>query len=364
MASRIKRISAGQNWLTGGGKLQFDLSFLPSGYRIDAATLCADLTMDAPAAGVSAEQQTGLLSGAECERRIRTTGHGLNAQDWQLEGKDSIRPAQLAQGNGQAVPMFWQLGFRDPRSIEPTDASSATAYYKGKALDVYCARPADILAGFAVTAGTAWLEFELSPLPEGTVPQSIVTGYVEVIGKEVKLPAGALVDLIMVKNDGSAITEAELGNMHLVRDGVENLLERFRLPGLSRSFNRYIARGAQVQGATDGVEGEALPANNVPFASVWHPVPPFKATKLPVAREAFVFTFDGTLAPNVARMFYRYVEPMDEVATVKAAAKLGYPVDADSTVDAKTASKNGVPADAPFKGIAGLMARKLRSRRR
>lgn len=355
---RIVRISAGQNWLANGGKMQFPLDFVPSNYRVEAAFIEGDLTMDVPAAGVTSEQQTLLLDSYESERRLRGTGIGESCADWCLNGKDVVRPAALAVGNGQGVKLFWPIGFRDPRSIEPQDSSPAGNFYKGKALDVYLRKPADLVAGWVITAGTAQLVVFLSPLPVGVIPQSIIKGYVEVIGKEVKLPPGRYVDLFMVKNDGAVITEAELGNVQLTRDSIENILEKTRTPQLARQFNYFVAKGTTAQAAS--AEGEALPnSGSLPFAPFITQDEGFKATKLHWAREQLLLTFDGTLAPNIARVFYRIVEPMDEVASAKAAVKLGIPVDEGTVFHPKTASKNGIPEGTPFRAVAGVLARRV-----
>ncbi len=356
--ARIIRISASQNWLTGGGKLQFPLDFLPVGHRITAAHLEAAITIDVPAAGFTADQQTALVTGIEQERRLRTTGLGESAIDWSIQGKDTVRPAALTTGNGQVVSLFWPLAFSDPRNIQGNDHAPATAFLRGKTLDVYLAKAADIVAATVVQSGTVQLVCFLEPLPEGVVPASIVKGYVEVIGKETRLPAGRYTDLVMVKNDGTTITEAELGNIQLTMDGSTNLLERARTPQLARQFNYFRSKGTTQQAAS--AEGEALPNSGalpmVPFISTEDG---YKATKLANVRQQLVLTFDGTLAANVARLFYRYIEPRTAEATIKGAVKLGYKVGAKSIVDPKTASKKGVPEGARYEDSAGIMAARI-----
>lgn len=355
---RIIRKSAAQNWLSGGGKLQFPLDFLPAGYRIESIFLCGDLTVTAPAAGVTSEEQTRLVDGIEQDRRLRTTGIGESAMDWCLNGKDIVRPAALAVGAGQAVNYFWPLSYRDPRGVSPNDASPATEFYKGQALDVYLKDPNTIVAGYLVTAGTGYLVVHLSDRPAAVVPQSLVKGYVEVIGKETKLPAGVPVDLVMVKNDGSAFTDAELGNIQLTLDGHTNILERARIADLAREFNYSLAAGGTQQGA--GVEGEALPnSGSLPWVPLMFAEKGQKATKLPRARQQVIMTFDGTLAANIARVFYRYIEPQDEVQTAKAGAKLGIPMDERTVVQGKTATKTGLPVDGDFKSTHGILPRRF-----
>jgi hypothetical protein len=358
--ARIVRITPSKPFAPG--KMQFDLDLLPAGYRIDSVT--AELTgaLNVPAAGLTSAQQTRLLSAVEQDRRIRSDGLGLDALDWLVKGRDMMRPADIAVNAAAPVALVWPIELRDPRAIEPKDTSVPTEFYKNQTLNLYWANPTDILAALAVNAGTSvQLVFQLSERAPGVVPASTVIGYVEVIGKETKLPAGRIVDLVLVKNDASAITEAELGNMHLTLDGKHHLLERARLPQLVRDFNRYVAGGAQVQGATDGVEGEALAENAVPFAPIWHPETGYKATQLDGADEVATFVYDGTLAGNVARLYYRMREEQDEVATAKAAQKLGIPVNASTVFEGKTASKNGLPPGASFKRAAGVMARRIRS---
>lgn len=353
----ITRISGGQNYLAAGGKLPFNFDFAPSKYRIAAAFVEFDGTIDVPAAGVTAEQLTQLVSAIECERRLRTTGLGESAMDWVVNMKDVVRPLALAVGAGQALKMYWPITFRDPRNVSPEDTAPATDFYKGKTLDVYCAKPSDLVAGLAVV-GTVQLVLHLEELPTDVVPVSIVKGFVEVIGKETRLPPGHYVDLVLLKNDGSNITDAEMGNMQLTLDGKTNVLEKARLPQLLRSFNYFAAKGTAAQAA--GIGGEALPNDGTtPLLPLIHQRPGFKATKLAWAEEYTQFVYDGTLAPNIARIYYRFIEASDEAATFKAAEKLGIKVTEKTIAVGKTDSKNALPAGAFFKRTAGLMARRI-----
>jgi hypothetical protein len=363
--SRIFRVSAGQNFLTGGGKLQFPTEFLPILNRVEALFIEISAVVDVPAAGLTSEQATMLVDLVECERRVRTTGLGIDGEDWLLNGKDVTRPAALAVGNGQALELFYPLSYRDPRGVEPMDGALPVEFIRGKTVDVHLKRPSDILAGLAVQSGTVQLVAFLSPMPAGgVIPTSIVTNYVEVIGKEVKIPRGRIVDAFIRKNDGSTITDAEMGNMSLTRDGSVNIFERARTKQLARQFNYFCAKGAQAQGAADGVEGEAFPNDgSLPLVPLVSQLPGYKATKLHAVQDALTLTFDGTLAPNTARCYFRIIEEADEVTTVKAATKLGMELDAEATIEGKTASKNGVHSDVPFRKVNGVIPRRIRGAR-
>lgn len=342
------------------GKMQFELNCLPADdYRIDAAFIVIRGGLNIPAAGLTSDQQTRLIQLVECERRLRFDGIGGSVLDWAQAGKDSQRPAQLAPGADVAVHLAWPLNIgRDERFIEPADSAPATAFYAGKMLDVHMAKVSDILAGLAVNAGAqVYVEFHLSPLSDGTVPASCIVNYVDFTAKETILPAGDLVDCVIVKNDGSAITDAELGNMRLNADAKVDLVEsNTRLATLVRRFNRFIAKGAQVQGATDGVEGESMDLDSVPFVAVWTPMPPAKGTQLPRAEKKFTLYNDGTLATGSARVYYRMREVQDELTRFRGAKKVyGSRVTADSFMEAKTASKNGVHESRGF--LSGIAAR-------
>lgn len=348
--TRIVRISASKAW--AAGKMPVDLDFLPRGYVIDAAFVEMDGTLNVPAAGITSDQQTRLLSNVESERRLRIDGLGLSTADWHQMGKDAVRPANIAVGAAQPFNMTWPIGWNDRRGIDPTDAPPATDFYKGKTLDLYFADPTTILAALAVNAGTSvQVTFHLSKLPPGKVPASTVIGYMEYIGKETKLPAGHYVDLFIQKLDGAAITDAELGNVRISEDGKFNVVENMRLRQFVRSFNRWVAAGAQVQGATDGVEGEALDEASVPFVPLLHPVQPYKGTKLPTAEETMFLTIDGTLTPGTARVYYRLLEVRDEAKVLLGARRLGYQVDENTVAVPKTASKQGVN-----RGVRGFLS--------
>lgn len=356
--TRIIRISASKVW--AAGKMSFDLDFLPKGYRIDAAFVELDGTLNVPAAGLTSDQQTRLLANVESERRLRIDGLGLSTADWHQAGKDFVRPADIAVGAAQPVNMVWPIGWREERGIEPTDTSPATDFYRGKTLDVYWANPTDILAALAVNAGAACqVTFHLSVLPFGVVPASVILGFMEYTGKETKLPAGHYVDLFIQKLDGAAITDAELGNVRISEDGKFNVVENMRLRQFVRSFNRWVAKGAQVQSATTGVEGEALDEASVPFVPLYHPVRPYKGTKLMTARDTLFLTIDGTLAAGSARVYYRILELRDQANVLRAGLRLGYPVDTGTVVESKTASKQGV---AGVRGFISSIAARLRQR--
>jgi hypothetical protein len=342
------------------GKVSFDGDKLPAGYVIDDMFVVVDGTANVPAAGWPSDSQTRLIDSIECERRISGDGIGLSVLDWQNHGKDMVRPADLAVNAAADFKMAWPVGFRDRRGIDPTDAPTATEFYKGKLINVTFTKPSDLVAALAINAGTmTYLEVHLSERSPGKVPASTVFGFQEVSAKELKLPAGHLLDLVLYKKDGTAITAAELGKVWLDCDGRgDKLLEGVTSATLVRSFNRHIAAGAQVQGATDGVEGESLDPASMPFVSLWHPVPPYKGTKLPTAYQTFNLRIDGTLAMNVARVAYRLLEIRDESHVLRAGVKLGEQVDDNTVVAAKTASKNGV--NRSIRGFLSGMAARLR----
>lgn len=356
---QIQRVSSSK--AHAAGKMQFDLDFLPKGYVIDSAYVRMVGTLNVPAAGLTALQQVRLLAQADCDgRRLRSDGLGLAYQDHHVQGRRAMNPVALAVNAAAAFDHYWPISFRDPRGVEPAEHSPATEFYKGKTLDVSWATPTDILAALAVNAGTTCeAVFFLRPRPARTVPTSVVQNFVEFTGKDIKLPRGRLVDLFIAKLDGADVTEAELGNVTLTIDGGENLLERARLPQLIRSFNRYVAAGSQVAAA--GVAGESIAevagAQVAAFVPVWHPRRPFKGTKLPRIKETLFLNIDGTLAAGTARVYYRYIEEQDDVATVKAAVKVGDPVDASTVIKGKTSSKGDLSSEA--KSERGAMARKL-----
>lgn len=344
--ARFIRKSASKAYASG--KQQFDMSFLPPKAAIDAAFIVMSGALNVPAAGITAAQQRRLVDSVECERRFRSSGLGLAALTRVVRGCDKTATADIATGAAQAIDLAWPITFRDPRGEEATDAPPATDFYVGKTLDVYMAKATDILAALAVNAGTEiYLEFHLSPLSPGKVPVSQLVNFVEVTGKEVVLPAGDILDLVLVKNDGTAITAAELGNVKLQLDGATNLLERETLATLLRSYNEHIAAGV---GA-----GEAIAPASATLVPLYHPVPPYKGTKLARSNERAVFSFDGTLAANVARIFYRMNEVRSHDAALAGGRKIwGF----GRSVVAKTASKNGVSEARGF--LSGIAARLVR----
>lgn len=332
-ATRITRVSESKPFVIG--KTPFDLSFLAPKMRIDAAFVVLDGAMNVPAAGATAIQLQRILDDVQQERRIRCGGLGLQTLDHVHRGRRALAPAAIAQNAAAPVQLAWPLVFRDERGVEVGDHPPATDFYAGKTLDLFFMDPANILAALAVNAGAqVYLEFHLSPLSVGKVPTSTIFGFADVVGKQTKLPGGLrYLDLVLVKNDGSNITDAELGNARVTLDGNVDLVTRTRLGTLCRQFNRHGAREAA--------------AIVDPAAAAWVPLLfqlcGSKMTKTPVAREVAEFTYDGTLAANAARLYYRAVEDRGEAAVVKAGQKLWGGVLGNITgAVPKTASKNGI----------------------
>lgn len=347
-ATRIVRVSESKPFVIG--KTPFDLSFLPPKMRIDAAFIVLDGTLNVPAAGATALQLQRILDDVQQERRIRGGGLGLQTLDHVHRGRRALAPAAIAQGAAQAAQLAWPLVFRDERGVEVGDHPPATDYYAGKTLDLYFIDPATILAALAVNAGAqVYLEFHLSPLSVGKVPTSTVFGFADVVGKQTKLPGGLrYMDMVLVKNDGSAITDAELGNARLTLDGNVDLVTRTRLGTLCRQFNRHGAReaAAVVDPASAG------------FVPVLFQLLGSKMTKTPAAREVAEFTYDGTLAANAARLYYRAVEDRGEAAVIKGGEKLwGKTLGAIAGAVPKTASKNGV--DTSRRGFLSAFASRV-----
>lgn len=355
---RIQKRTAPLAIPVAGGKVSIPLdALLIAGHRIDTLAIVAEMNSDVPGAGVTVAQQRNVIKAVDCGRRIEAASLGLFALDWQLNGGDAQPPTPLIAGAGQSTEHSFAVAFRDPRFIEPTDFSPATKFYAGATLDVTFAKLADIVPAWVLNSGSVYVVADLSELGEGTIPASIVTSFVEVMGKETKLPAGRLVDAVLVKTSGATITAAELGDMRFTADAKTHLFEDATASQLARQFNRYVARGADFS-----IEGEALPvAGPYPFVSLVAPMRPQKATQLPRAVDSYLFRYSGTLAAGSARIYYRMVEELDEAASVKAARKLGYDL-TGATIAPKTSSKNGVPETAiasAFSRVAGVFARKV-----
>jgi hypothetical protein len=346
-ANRIIRSSEPKPFVIG--KVPFDLSFLPPGMGIDAAFVVLDGALNVPAAGVTSVQLQRLLDDCQQERRIRAGGLGQQTLDHLHRGRRALAPAAIAVGAAQAAQVAWPLVLRDSRAIDPTDHPPATDYYQGKTLDCFFIDPTTILAALAVNAGTnVYLEFHLSPLSTGKVPTSSIVSYVDVVGKQTKLPGGLrYIDMVLVKNDGSNISDAELGNARLTIDGNADVFTRTRLAALAREFNRHVA--AEAAGAIDPAAAGWVP--------VLHPLTQYKGTKLPAVREVLEFNYDGTLAANVARLYFRAIEERSESAVIRGGQKLwGKTLGDIQGAVPKTASKNGV---SQHRGFISAMAHRV-----
>jgi hypothetical protein len=335
------------------GKLPLDLDFLPKDYRIDAVFVELDGTLNVPVAGTTSDQLRRLLDSVQSERRLNSDGVGVDGYAWHQAGREWQRVANIAQNAAAPANLSWLLNWRDERGVEAGDAPPATNFYAGKTLDLYFKDPATILAGLAVNAGTAvQVTFHLSKWT-GSIPASTIFSFMEYTGKDTKLPAGQYVDLFIRKLDGTAITDAELGNVVISEDGTWNVCERTRLRQFLRSFNRNVAAGAQVAAA--GVPGEAIDEASAIMVPLLHPRRKFKGTKLPTAVRNLWLTIDGNLAVGTARIYFRILELRDEANVERAANRLGLPVPPGFGAQPKTASKNGVSRARGF--LSGMAAR-------
>lgn len=328
--NRIVRLSEPKPFVIG--KVPFDLSFLPPKMSIDAVFAVLDGGLNVPAAGVTSVQLQQLVDNVEQERRIKASGLGLHTLDHQHNSRRAFAPAAIAGPNAAAaVQLAWPLAFADSRGVDIGDHPPATDHYASKTLDVYFKDPAGIVAALAVNAGAqVYLEFHLSPLSVGKVSTSTVFGFADVIGKQTKLPGGLrYIDLVLVKNDGSAIADAELGNIRVTIDGGQDVVTRTRIASLVRDFNRNVASDA----------GGALDPASIAFAPLIHPTRQYKGTKLPMVTDVLEVTYDGTLVANSARLMYRAIEERSEAKVIQAGRKIwGAAVTGAAP---KTASKNG-----------------------
>lgn len=333
------------------GKVPFDLSFLPPDMNIDAVYAVVAGALNVPAAGVTALQLQRLLDNTEQERRIKASGLGLQVLDHQHAGRRAFAPAAIVGPNAAAaVELAWPLAFADTRGVDVGDHPPSTSHYANKTWDLYFKDPASLVAALAVNAGAqVYLEFHLSPLSVGKVSTSTVIGAIPVVGKQTKLPGGLrYLDVVLVKDDGAALTDAELGNMRLTIDGGQDIITRTRIGSLVRDFNRNVAADA----------GGAIDPASIAFGPLVHPRKQYKGTKLPVVAEVLDFTYDGTLAANVATLYYRAIEERSEAKVVQAGQKLwGKRLGAIKAAAPKTASKNGY--DAGKRGFLSCFAARV-----
>jgi hypothetical protein len=305
---------------SAGGKVPFEFSsFVPPRAAIDALILTIrGVATTVPAGDWSGALQRALFDTVELDRRLRIPGIGLGALAQLMLGKDMFQAAVVTAGAGKAFEVSVPLYYRDPNAYEPADHAPASDWYRGTTLNVNVKKAADVLAGLVIdaTQTEVVVEAQLSPLSDGKVPTSLLTNFVEVSTKEVTIPAGDIVHAFLVKNDGSAFTDAEMGNMRLTLDGALSLFERERLNQRIRAFNALNAAGAG--------SNEVIPYVSPTIVPIYSALPQYKGPQLARANSQALFAYDGSLAANAARLYYRMVEVQSPEQRVKGGKRIGY----------------------------------------
>jgi len=269
-------------------------------------------------------------------KRIRATGRLLDVLGWMMRGADFNLPADVPAAAGvykRTVELLIPLS--DMQAAEPGDTAAHARMFSDETIDLAFSEFATVFGANTTIVGTlkSFAVAEPGDLTVVATPTRI--NYADFAGGTVLLPRGTFSHAVLYREDGSAITSAELSALTISIDG-EVVANRLTIDDLTNLWNLVRARGAgqQVESTTVPDAGEELTSEpgvaaaasdlvSVEFLPLVFPTDRYKHTRLAHAEAQLQVDYEGT-ATNV-RIGYRQVEEQGPVEVAKAAAKLGVP---------------------------------------
>jgi len=342
---------------TSGGRALVELDQLPSGHYLKGFLFNLPLTLTqggSPAAVVPATFNR-LVDQLKCGRRISTTGQAINVLHWLMTGRDNSLTAYINAGAGVFDRVLnLALPFFDPTAYEPDDTSAAVEMFRDTPLEIAFGSSASLFPSMSAVAPGI---FQPLAIIEKGAPGKVATPVqMDVIDltPDGRLDPGVYTHLGLIKEDGSAITSAEVTGISVIIDGTP-VIDNATVAQLAALFNVLKAAGGEpgsystttpfaaepaeavteapggAAGAGAGVSVEMLPLLYSQNAG--------KLTKAWACPTGIRIKWSGTATS--LRAVTRRVEPVSDAARLKAGAKMGIQA---TRVTPKTSSKAGVAA--------------------
>ncbi|MBK9519385.1 MAG: hypothetical protein IPO09_19005 [Anaeromyxobacter sp.] len=345
--------------LTSGGRFTVDLDQLPGKHYLKSLLFTVPLTMlqNAAPAIVLPRTFNRIIDSLKCGRRIALSGQAMDVLAWLMTGKDQSATAYIAAGAGTFdrvvnVP----LHFSDPTAYEPDDTAAAVELFRDTPLEVGFGSLATLFPSFTGVGSVTPGPFQTLAVIEAGAPGKVATPVQldEVnLTPDTRIDPGVYTHLGIFKDDGTAITSAEVAGLTVIIDGVP-VIDNANLPQLAALFNMLKSDGAAAPSTTittpfltvggenvNDQPGGAAAAGAVvsaEFLPVLFPSHAGKLTKAWACPTGIRIKYTGSATG--LKCVTRRVEPVSDASVVKAAAKMG--LRAPTTITSKTASKAGV----------------------
>jgi len=355
----------------GGGTVQFDTSVIPQQTRVRSLQFNFDLTgTKANADTLTADQFAKFVQTVKLGNMVSISGMDLQKLMWQVDGhvvEDGNIGNSIGAGAGTFAMKFnLFLPFRDVRQPASDDGSLPSELCRG--LELSIANP-DVwgVGSLKVTAGT--IRCLVERIHETNVPQLARIGTLDPNTQNIKLDSGCYKDIILVKQDGSNITAADIGVVDVLVDG-QYLMQQMRFDQIVTNWNRTCCRNSAPSVTAGGIPPRAeLQQSGVPFLPiVWHDNSgKSNISKQPYAESSLVINITSGSLTNARIVFWKAVEK-DKESLKTIAATIGAPATA-TTYEPATASKTpthaadpGAPMSKKVKLLYGFLPGKWRER--
>jgi hypothetical protein len=233
------------------------------------------------------------IGGCVIGKRIRSTGKLLDVLGWAMRGADMNLPADVpaaAASYRRTVELFIPLA--DMEASEPGDTSPHAAMFRDESIELAFADFASVFGANTTITGLLKTYAVAEPADGTVVATPTRINYADFAGGTVLLPRGTYSHILIYKEDGSAITSAELSNITISIDG-EVIFNRVSIDDIANLWNLNRAKGAavQVESATVPVAGEELTSEqgaaagaadsvSVEFLPLVFPVSRYKLSRL------------------------------------------------------------------------------------
>lgn len=346
MFSGTRLIPLQRSTLTSGLNAIIPLSVINPKVRLRAILVRAVVSLTQPGTGATAitgEQLVRWLAKAVIGKRIQATGAMLDKLTWLMLGRDFTAPADIpttAASYTRQVDLL--VPFADPTALDQLDTAPGAPMFKDETLNIDASDFASVFPA-ATSVSVALRPFAVTEPWDGTtLATPTQLGFIDVQQSTQLLPAGTYSHIIVYRESGAPITEAEVTSLNVKVDG-ETVMENVTVSDLAQLYNLQRASGGAraVASATAPEAGEALADNtSAAFLPIFAPAARYKLTKLLNAESQVALEFTGNVTG--LRIAFRRLEEQGQAEVLKAAAKVGVPhlTAAASKTFSKTDPKN------------------------
>lgn len=338
-----------------GGRALIELDQLPSEHYLHSILFQMPFDVVCPAAAMAAVVPATfnrLIDSLKVGRRISATGQALNILKWLMTGRDHSATAYIpANANGTVSRVLnVSLPFIDPTAFDPDDTAAAVELFKDTPIELGFGSDSTLLPGR--TTFTPGVFQAVARIVKGTPGKVATPVNVDVVDltPDSRIDPGTVTHLALFKEDGSAITSAEVTSLSVIIDGVP-VIDGASVAQLAALFNDSKAMGGEPASnltatpytttpgeAVNEAPGGAVGAGSVvsvDFLPLLYPVPSGKLVKSWPCPTGIRVKWSGSATG--LRAVVRRVEPVSDAAVMRAAEKMG--LQAPAEVVSKTASR-------------------------